>query len=371
MTVKFRKVCDLKRAHILLTALAPFLGTALFASAQAPAAPSPASQASPAQTAAPGQAPQENRPKLELKTLDPSSHPDPFPPVNQKYFTASTPTVATVDSFLKALWGYDPDRIWRVEAIQTTQAPGVSKVVVYVSDKKPNAKVSAASFFVLPDGKHAIADASGIISFGATPFADARKTLQERADGAHRGAAGKDLLLVEFADLQCPHCKEAQPTMDRLAQDFPNAQIVFQNFPIADIHPFAFKAAAYGYCVTKQKNDAFFAYAADVFDKQAALTSATGDQTLKDAVTKAGLDPAAIDACASTPATKNAVQASVKLAEDIGVQQTPMLAINGRLIPLTSNIPYETLKTIISYQALQDGVNTGAAPLRQAPSLAH
>jgi hypothetical protein len=65
------------------------------------------------------------------------------------------------------------------------------------------------------------------------------------------------------------------------------------------------------------------------------------------------------------------VQASVKLAEDIGVQQTPMLAINGRLIPLTSNIPYETLKTIISYQALQDGVNTGAAPLRQAPSLAH
>ncbi|HEU4636857.1 MAG TPA: DsbA family protein [Edaphobacter sp.] len=344
----------MKRSHILSTALAPLLGAALFASAQAPAA-----QATPAQ---------QNHPKLELQTLDPSSHPDPFPPVNPKFFTASTPTAATVDSFLKALWGYDPDRIWRVEAIQTTQAPGVSKVVVYVSDKKPNAKVSAASFFVLPDGKHAIADSSGVISFGAAPFADARKMLQERADGAHRGAAGKDLQLVEFADLQCPHCKEAQPIMDRLAQDFPNAQIVFQNFPLADIHPFAFKAAAYGYCVTKQKNDAFFTYAADVFDKQAALTPATGDQTLKDAVTKAGLDPAAIDTCASTAETKNAVQASLKLGEDIGVSQTPMLAINGRLIPLTTNIPYETLKTIVSYQAVQDGV-TGGAPLRQAPSL--
>jgi len=110
-------------------------------------------------------------------------------------------------------------------------------------------------------------------------------------------------------------------------------------------------------------------YAADVFDKQAALTSATGDQTLKDAVTKAGLDPAAIDACASTPETKNAVQASVKLAEDLGVQQTPMLAVNGRLVPLTTNIPYETLKTIVSYQAVQDGVSTGGAPLRQPPSL--
>ena len=53
-----------------------------------------------------------------------------------------------------------------------------------------------------------------MIPFGATPFADIRKTLQASADGAARGATGKDLLLVEFADLQCPHCKEAQGTMD-------------------------------------------------------------------------------------------------------------------------------------------------------------
>ena len=26
---------------------------------------------------------------------------------------------------------------------------------------------------------------------------------------------------MEFADLQCPHCKDAQPTMKRLAKDFP------------------------------------------------------------------------------------------------------------------------------------------------------
>jgi hypothetical protein len=56
------------------------------------------------------------------------------------------------------------------------------------------------------------------------------------------------------------------------------------------------------------------------------------------------------------------VDASIKLAQEIGVEQTPMLAINGRLIPLTANLPYETLKTIVSYQAAQDGVSTGAAP---------
>ena len=340
-----------KRAIVLSAVFASLVYAAPMSQAQAgnSAPAQPASQAAPA-------------PKpLQLQSLDPSSRPDPFPPVNPKFFTAATPTVDTVNSFLKALWGYDPNRIWRVEAIQNTIAPGISKVVVFVSDKGPNAKVASTSFFVTPDGKHAIADSASVINFGATPFADTRKLLQDKADGAYRGAAGKDLMLVEFADLQCPHCKEAQATMDKLAQDFPNARIVFQNFPLVEIHPFAFKAAAYGYCVTKQKNDAFFTYATAVFDNQASLTPDAGEKTLKDAVTKAGLDPAAIDSCAATEATKKAVEGSIKLAEDAAVEQTPMLAVNGHLLPL-NGVPYETLKSVISYQAAQDGVSTGAVP---------
>ncbi len=347
-----RKVLLKKSAIVLILALAPVFGAFTVL----------------AQSAAPAQAPASAPKPLQLQSLDPTARPDPFPPVNPKFFTASSPTVDTVNAFLKSLWGYDPNRIWRVAAIQTTSAPNVSKVVVFVSDKGPNAKVGTTSFFVTPDGKHAIVDAANVISFGPTPFADTRKLLQDRADGAYRGSSNKDLMLVEFADLQCPHCKEAQATMDRLAQDFPNARIVFQNFPIAELHPFAFKAAAYGYCVTKQNNDAFFAYAADVFDKQAALTPDTGDQTLKDAVTKAGLNPAAIDSCAATEDTKKAVEGSIKLAQDASVEQTPMLAVNGHLLPLTG-VPYETLKAVISYQAVQDGVSTGAAPARTAPSL--
>jgi protein-disulfide isomerase len=316
---------------------------------------------------------------MPLQSLDDSSRPDPFPPVNLKFFTATTPTVDTVNAFIKAQWGYDPNRIWRVEAIQATPAPGVSKVVVFVSERAPNAKVQSTVFFVTPDGKHAIADSSGVLPFGEKPFAEARKKLQDGADGAYRGSANKDFMLVEFADLQCPHCKEAQATMDQLAKDFPNARIVFQSFPIAELHPFAFKAAAYGYCIQKQKNDAFFPYASAVFDAQSALTPDTGDQTLKDAVTKAGLDPAAIDSCAATQQTKDAVNASVKLGESVGVDQTPVLYVNGRLLPLaqvsnqpTSPFTYEMLKSIISYQAVQDGVTSGApasGAARATPSL--
>jgi len=346
---------SLKISNWMVAGLAAALSVATAAGAQTGTQTGATAQKAPA-SAAGSQKPA--TPPLQLQNLGETTKADPFPQPNPKFFTASTPTVDTVNAFLKALWGYDSNRIWRVEAIQATPAPNVSKVVVFVSDKAPGAKVQTTAFFVTPDQMHAVAGDT-VVPFGATPFADIRKTLQVRADGATRGATSKDLMLVEFADLQCPHCKEAQGTMDNLVKDFPNARVVYQSFPIVQLHPFAFKAAAYGYCVQKQKNDAFFTYAAAVFDTQEALTAEAGDETLKNAVTKAGLDPAAVDACAATQATKDQVNASIKLAEDVGVEQTPMLAVNGHLLPLTG-IPYETLKTIISYQASLDGVSTGA-----------
>jgi protein-disulfide isomerase len=346
---------SLKISNWMVAGLVAALGVATAAGAQTGTQAGAAAQKAPASTAGPQK---QATPPLQLQNMGETTKADPFPQPNPKFFTASTPTVDTVNAFLKALWGYDSSRIWRVEAIQATQAPNVSKVVVFVSDKAPGAKVQTTAFFVTPDEKHAVAGDT-VVPFGATPFADLRKILQARADGATRGATGKDLMLVEFADLQCPHCKEAQGTMDNLVKDFPNARVVYQSFPIVELHPFAFKAAAYGYCVQKQKNDAFFTYAATVFDTQEALTTEAGDETLKNAVTKAGLDPAAVDACAATQATKDQVNASIKLAEDVGVEQTPMLAVNGHLLPL-AGIPYETLKMIISYQAALDGVSTGA-----------
>ena len=350
---------SLKISKWMLAGAAAALSLTTIAGAQTGAAgtTTPAQATGSAQASAGGrtQAPQT---PLQLQTLGQQTKADPFPPANLKYFTADAPTVDTVNTFLKALWGYDSNRIWRVEAIQKTSAPNVSKVVVFVSDKSAGAKVQPTAFFVTPDGKHAIAG-DLVIPFGATPFADVRKLLQARADGAWRGAPGKDLMLVEFSDMECPHCKEAQGTMDQLVKDFPNAHVVFQSYPLVAIHPFAFKAAAYGYCIEKQKNDAFFPYAAAVFDNQAGLTPQAADATLKAAVTKAGLDPAAVDSCAATAATKDQVNASIKLAQDAGVDQTPMLSVDGHLLPLSA-VPYNMLKTIISYQASLDGVSTGA-----------
>jgi protein-disulfide isomerase len=278
-----------------------------------------------------------------------------FPTPDPKNFTASLPAKETVNAFLQASWGYEDSRIWQIQAILKTQVDGISKVVVYVGDKTGKEKPTALEFFALADGKHIIAG-DQIVMFGEHPFADYRAELQQKATGPYRGAAAKDLELVEFADFQCPHCKEAQANMDKLAVDFPKARIVFQNDPIVSIHPQSVTAASYGVCVSNLGGStAFFQFASNVFDGQDGLSTADGATlTLNSSVTKAGLDPAKVAECAATPKTKADIDASIKLADDLGISQVPTLVINGREVP--ANAPYDTIKKIVEYQAKLDGV---------------
>ena len=317
------------------------------AAAQQHVPPAPDASA-PQAPAAPGQ------PAAEPSAPAPTAAPV-FPKPNPADFTAATPTKDTVNAFLTANWGFDENRVWQVQAILKTPAENVSKIVVYIGDKTGKEKPAAFAFFVLPDGKHIITGDS-IVNFGDHPFADFRQQVQQRADGPYRGSASKELELVEFADFQCPHCKEAQANMDKLVADFPKARIVFQSFPIAAIHPSSVQAAEYGLCVTRLGGStAFFQFAAAVFDGQDGLATPDGAAlTLNSAVIKAGLDPTKVSACAATPEIKANVDASVKLGTDIGITQVPTLVINGREVP--ANIPYETLKKIVAFQAKLDGV---------------
>jgi protein-disulfide isomerase len=224
------------------------------------------------------------------------------------------------------------------------------------------------AFFTLPDGKHIISNA--VLPFGARPFDGNRELLQAQANGPWYGASSKQLEFVEFADFECPHCKEAQETMRKLAADYPQAHIVFENYPLVTVHPEAFKAAAYGVCVAKLSgNEAFFQYTDAVFTSQAELTPGAADQTLASAVTKAGADPAKVAACAATPAAKAEVNAQISLGNEVGVDSTPSLFINGRNVPISA-MPYEVAKKIIAFQAELDGITLPPpAPEKPAPSL--
>jgi len=304
-------------------------------------------------------------------SVGPSAVTTPFPPVDPANFTAASPTKETVEAFLHAYWGYDTSRVWQVQQIQSTPAEGVSRVVILVkSSGGPKDQMAQLAFFTLPDGKFLVADQ--LLPFGAKPFESYRGILQSGASGPSEGGTSKALEIVEFSDFECPHCKEAQPTIAKLMADYPSVHFVYQDFPLTQ-HSEAFKASTYGYCVAKiGGNEAFFKFADAVFASQAGLTPATSDATLKDAATQAGQDPAKIAACSTTAAAKDAINASLALGTKVGVNSTPTIYINGRGIP-ANGIPYEMLQKIVEYQAKLDGVPLPPAPpappAKPAPSL--
>ncbi len=143
-----------------------------------------------------------------------------------------------------------------------------------------------------------------------------RNILERDAKGPSRGPANSPLLLVEFADFECPHCKEAQPTIERLLKDYPQARFVSQMFPLRNIHSEAEKAAETGVCVAKiGGNDAFFKYSDAVYANQTQLTPQSSAEALSSAVKAAGLDDAKVKACVAEPSTKAAVDASLHVGE--------------------------------------------------------
>ena len=322
---------------------------------------------------APPQAPTaQQAPAAPAAPSEPAAAPA-FPPVDPSNFTAASPTKQTVEDFLHAYWGYDSSRVWQVQEIRPTPAPGVSRVLVLVRPTTPGPKdqTSGLSFFTLPDGKFLVADS--LLPFGTKPFQSYRETLEAGANGPSKGGASKAIEFVEFADFECPHCKDAQPIVAKLLADYPSAHFVYQDYPLTHIHTEAFKASTHAYCVAKTGgNDAFFNFSDALFEAQAGLTPAASDQTLKDAETKAGQDPAKIAACAATPAAKEAVDASIALGDKVGVNQTPTLFVNGRALPI-NGIPYPMLQKIIEFQAQLDGVPLPPAPPapaeKPAPSL--
>jgi protein-disulfide isomerase len=247
---------------------------------------------------------------------------------------------------MRATFGYDPQLTWKIQSIKPSQAEGLAEVNVLISGPQGQ---GTQKFFVSEDRKHAVV--GDIIPFGAHPFEPARLQLQNKANGPSRGPASAPVLLVEFSDLQCPHCKEANPTLERLLKEDPEVRFVFQNFPLQS-HNLAQKAAAYAYCVSRASNEAFWKFIDGVFAAQTDITAENADQKLTAIADQSGVKGPDIAACAAKPETQARVEESVKLGQALDVNSTPTLFINGRPVGVGPN-NYDALKQLVDYAAKQ------------------
>ena len=255
------------------------------------------------------------------------------------------PSEATVESFIRHYFGYNPGTTWHIDGIGPSDVPGLAEVLVTFSNGGEAAQ--RMRLYVTPDEKHAIV--GDAIPFGPDPFAEARRTLEQKANGPYEGAVKSSVLIVDFSDLQCPHCKIAFPTLERLISEEPKAKLVYQNFPLP-MHPWAQKAAEYADCVARKNNDAFWKFASAVFEQQDAVKPEEADAKFTDMATAAGVDGKAVATCAAEPATAARVKQSFDLGREVDVTGTPTVFVNGRRISSINALPYDELKAIVEFE---------------------
>src|SRR5215470_2748260 len=260
---------------------------------------------------------------------------------------SNLPSEETVNGFLQQTFGYDSTVTWKITAIKPAIAEGLAEVDVLLSNAQGQ---SATTLYVTPDGKHALT--GEIMPFGAKPYESAKEALLKGINGPARGPEKASVTIVEFSDLQCPHCKDAQPVIEKLLADEPNARFIWENFPLPS-HDWAFKAAAYGDCVGRENKEAFWKFTKGVFDAQEQITAANADEKLTAIANASGANGAKAASCAATPETTDRVQQQVELGKAVDVNGTPTLFINGRKIGNVTGAPYEYLKSIVEYDAKQ------------------
>jgi protein-disulfide isomerase len=252
------------------------------------------------------------------------------------------PSQAEVEASLQRTFGYDRGLTWQILDIRASEFPDLADLLVSINKQQP--------VHIYWSQRMQAAVVGNLLPFGPDPFAAARAKLQG-ASGPSRGAQQPAIQIVDFSDLQCPHCKAAQPIVEKLVADFPQVRLVFQQFPLpASLHPWAMKAAQYADCAGRMDKDAFWKYVNTIFENQGGIALATADDQLQGFATAVGLDGQKVASCAATPETEARIKKSLDLGESLDVNETPTVFVNGRRVPGIANIPYDQLKVLVQFE---------------------
>src|SRR4029077_2344368 len=107
-------------------------------------------------------------------------------------------------------------------------------------------------------------------------------------------------------------------------------RVVFKDFPIEQIHPWARTAAIAGHCAYQQDPKAFWKMYDFIYDNQELISAANAWTKMADSAGQTGLDPGASKSCMASPDAGAAVNASRANGQKLEVNSTPTVFVNGR-----------------------------------------
>ena len=156
-----------------------------------------------------------------------------------------------------------------------------------------------------------------------------------------RGAKSAKVVAINFDDFECPFCSRMHQTLfPEIFKEYGDrVTFIYKDDPLTEIHPWALHAAVDANCLAAQNADAYWDFAdyihANKHEVDTEKTPAARFDTI-DKMTmlqgqKHNVDAAKLQSCVKAQ-NEDAVRASMKEADGLGVNGTPALFINGQKI---------------------------------------
>jgi protein-disulfide isomerase len=171
-----------------------------------------------------------------------------------------------------------------------------------------------------------------------------------------RGTPDAKVTIVNFDDLECPYCARMHQELFPATRDHYKdlVRFVYKDDPLTDLHPWAMHAAVDANCLAAQSGDVYWTYVDYLHghgeeitgsDRDLAKSVAALDRIAGQEATLAKLDETALNACIAKQ-DQTQILASTKLAEDLGIDGTPAVYVNGEKVN-GGAVPEEELWVVI------------------------
>ncbi|HEY6020866.1 MAG TPA: thioredoxin domain-containing protein [Candidatus Paceibacterota bacterium] len=187
---------------------------------------------------------------------------------------------------------------------------------------------------------------------GANPGAPIKAVAYDPANDHVLGNPNAPVKVIEYMDLECPHCKAFNTTLHQVMDYYGSTgkvAWVTRNFPLAQIHSKAPEEAQAAECAAAQGGDAeYYKYIDDVF---ATTPSDNGlDLAQLPAIAqKHGLDVTKFNQCVSSGQFSKLVNDQYNQAIAAGGQGTPyiLITVGTDAVALSGDQPYDSMRAAI------------------------
>jgi protein-disulfide isomerase len=238
--------------------------------------------------------------------------------------TSKTALQKNVEAYLRNLYAFGPGVQLTVSTPKESEIPGLLETTV---DLKDGENSQTAKFYVSKDGKYLVR--GEVSDLSKDPLAETRARLDTK-DAPSLGDANAPVTLVEYSDFQCPVCRSLHDVLRGLLPNYPQVRVVFKDFPLESLHPWARTAALAGRCTYQQDPKAFWKVYDAIYDQQEVISAANAWSKMADFAADAGLNPDAFKACMASREAAAAIEASRANGQQLEVNSTPTVFVNGR-----------------------------------------